>query len=261
MPSEPHVLDEKVLVHLPTVDRDVPDQDAEWCDVETPEGLRRLRFHDYDELFKVPGLYELLFYETLKCNSPEVVRGLLEDVLEDRGRSGDDLVLLDVGAGNGMVAEEIAELGAKHLVGVDILPEAAMAAERDRPDLYDAYHVVDLTDVPEPDHSALSETPFNCMTTVAALGFGDIPPEAFAQAYDYVDDGGLVAFTLRDRFCSPREDESGFAKLMRELKEAGRIDVHVEHRYQHRLSVAGDPLYYICYVAEKRGDATISDKI
>ena len=32
---------------------------------------KRLRFHDYDEIYKRPGLYEQLFYERLGCNSPE----------------------------------------------------------------------------------------------------------------------------------------------------------------------------------------------
>ena len=40
------------------------------------------------------------------------------------------LRVLDVGAGNGMVGEELDRMGAKHIVGVDIIPEAAEAAQR-----------------------------------------------------------------------------------------------------------------------------------
>ncbi len=229
--------------------------------METPEGRRRLRFHDYAELYEVPGLYERLFYEELECTSPETVCGLLDDVLTIRGDTPDALRVLDVGAGNGMVAEQLVELGAASVVGVDILEEAAMAAARDRPDVYDDYHVVDLT-APEPEtDAALRKEHFTCLTTVAALGYGDIPPLAFAQAFDYVDDGGLVAFTIKERFVHPREDESGFSTLLRELHEAGRMETLVEHRYQHRLSVNGDPLHYVAYIAEKSGGATIADRI
>lgn len=60
-----------------------PDQDQEWCELVHSDGTaERLRFHDYDRIFSVPGRYEQLFYEELECNSPVVVRGLLENQLE-----------------------------------------------------------------------------------------------------------------------------------------------------------------------------------
>ena len=31
---------------------------------------RKFRFHDYDEIYRRPGLYEHVIYERLKCNSP-----------------------------------------------------------------------------------------------------------------------------------------------------------------------------------------------
>ena len=47
---------------------------------------------------------------------------------------------------------------------------------------------------------------------VAALGFGDIPPEAFMAAFEQVTEGGWVAFCIKDEFIS-EEDRSGFSKL------------------------------------------------
>lgn len=254
--SEMETVEDEILVHLPEVDGQSPDQDAEWCEVEAGGERQRLRFHDYAEIFSVPGLYERLFYDELQCSSPETVRGLLSDVLDEKGMAPSDLVVLDVGAGNGMVGEELADLGAGSIVGVDIIEEAAAATERDRPGVYDDYRILDLTD-PEPDdHAALADAGFNCLTSVAALGFGDIPPAAFAQAFDYVDDGGLLAFTIKERFVIPREDESGFSRLMRRMHEEDMLETIVEHRYRHRVSVSGEPLHYLAYVAEKRaGDA------
>jgi predicted TPR repeat methyltransferase len=244
--------DADLVVELPSAAAG-EDQDAEWCLVTTPEGRRRIRFHDYAEIYAIEGLYERLFYEELRCTSPTTVRTLLADVLDDAGRDPSDLVVLDVGAGNGMVAEQLDDLGAAAIVGVDILPEAAEAAERDRPGLYEDYRVVDLTDPDPADDVALSDAGFNCMTSVAALGFGDMPPAAFAQAFDYVEDGGLVAFTIKERFTQASADESGFADLLRSLTHAGALHVLVEHRYEHRLSVSGDPLHYVAYVARKDG--------
>lgn len=243
-----------LIVHLPAPGGADHEQDSEWCVVETPQGRRRMRFHDYGALYEIPGLYERLFYDELQCTSPQVVRDLLENVLEARGAEPSELVVLDVGAGNGMVGEQLGELGAGSITGVDILDEAAAAAQRDRPGVYDDYRVVDLCDPAPTDDAALSAAGFNCLTSVAALGFGDIPPAAFAQAFDYVADGGLIAFTLKERFTRPEADESGFSQLIRALHDNGRIEPLVEHRYRHRLSVTGDPLHYVAYIAEKRGD-------
>jgi len=121
------------------------DQDEEFCEVALHGETRRIRFHDYHELYAIPGLYEQLFYEKLKCDSPHTIATLLDEQLDDDAAA--DLRVLDVGAGNGMVGEELDRMGAEHIVGVDIIEEAAEAAQRDRPGVYDDYFVVDLTDV------------------------------------------------------------------------------------------------------------------
>lgn len=36
--------------------------------------MLRLRFHDYGNIYKRPGLDEQLFYERLRCNSPDKAR-------------------------------------------------------------------------------------------------------------------------------------------------------------------------------------------
>jgi predicted TPR repeat methyltransferase len=247
----PEISPSPLDVRLPDVRAGSLDQDAEWCVVVDDDGAeRRIRFHDYDEIFAIPGLYERLFYEELRCTSPLTVRRLIEHTLEDRGLAPDSLTVLDVGAGNGMVAEQLDDLGAGRLIGVDILTEAADAAERDRPGLYDDYLVMDLTDPQPEDDAQLREEPFTCLTSVAALGFGDMPPEAFAQALEYLEPGGLVAFTLRDRFVDEQEAGS-FGALVRDLYEGGALEPIAERRYRHRLSVSGDPLHYVAYVAEK----------
>ena len=157
------------------------DQDEEWCRVVVDGEERKIRFHDYHEIFAVPGLYERIFHDHLDCRSPAEVVGLLGRRLRARGMDPAAISVLDVGAGNGIVGEELRALGVRSLVGVDILPEAAAAAARDRPGVYDDYVACDLTALTDDERRRLGAGPPNCLTTVAALGFDDMPPEAFRR--------------------------------------------------------------------------------
>jgi len=227
------------------------DQDEEFCEVVIDGETRRIRFHDYDRIFQIPGLYEQLFYTELECDSPRTIAGLIGEQVDNEKAAR--LRVLDVGAGNGKVGEELDRMGAKHIVGVDIIPEAREAAERDRPGIYDDYYVVDLTDVPAGDLASMRDHRFNCLTTVAALGFGDIPPEAFTTAYNLVEDGGLIAFNIKERFVT-NGDRSGFEQLISTALDDGTMDLEAQRRYRHRLAVSGNPLHYIAMVARKRAD-------
>jgi predicted TPR repeat methyltransferase len=226
------------------------DQDAETCEVVVDGNRKRIRFHDYDEIYRIPGLYEQLFYKELECKSPDVVCGLLAEQLQAGGYSPDNQVVLDLGAGNGMVGECLAKMGCGTIVGVDILPEAAEAAARDRPGAYAEYVVGDLT-APTPEVAeALGAHQYGVLTTVAALGFGDIPPAAFHYAYDLLKPGGWLAFCIKEDFLA--EDEpTGFAKLIRDLLDEGSLEVFAERRYRHRLSAHGQPLHYVAMIGRK----------
>ena len=133
-------------------------------------------------MFEIPGLYEKLFYDTLECCSPSYVVNLLEDVANEWDTELSDFQVLDVGAGNGMVGDELRHRGVRKVVGVDIIEEAKEATLRDRPGVYTDYRVADLTKLPKTDEEALRKHNLNCMTTIAALGYGDIPPLALRKA-------------------------------------------------------------------------------
>ena len=241
---------------FPDVDLD-HDQDEESCEVVVDGDARTVRFHDYDEIYSLPGLYEQLFYDVLKCDSPRTVCELLSERLEASGESPKDLRVLDVGAGNGMVGEPLRKLVVPTVVGVDIIPEAAEAAERDRPGVYAGYYVVDLTDLSDETRAELGDYDFNAMVCVAALGFGDIPPAAFAEAFNMVETGGHVAFNIKEDFVSD-EDETGFSALIRRALDDGTLELEGEmRRYRHRLSAAGEPLHYLAAAAIKRRDLDV----
>ncbi|MGI8623746.1 MAG: class I SAM-dependent DNA methyltransferase [Solirubrobacteraceae bacterium] len=240
-------------LRFPQREEEAVEQDEESVDVTVDGETRRMRFHDYAEIYAIPGLYERLFYEELKCQSPKVVCETLGGVLRQRDQPPEDLRVLDVGAGNGMVSERLRAIGVGAAVGIDIIPEAAEAAERDRPGVYDEYLVADLTDLDADEDAALAGHDFNALVTVAALGFGDIPPEAFAVAFDHVADGGLVALTIKEDFLS-HGDGSGFSRLVQDAVADGALEVTARRRYRHRLSVTGEELHYVAVVGVKQRD-------
>jgi predicted TPR repeat methyltransferase len=213
----------------------------------------RIRFHDYHRIYDIPGMYERLFYDMLECTSPRVVRTLLERVLAEQAIAPGDLRVLDVGAGNGMVGEEIRALGPGTVHAVDILEEAANAAQRDRPGVYDDYLVADLLELTPEQRERLVAADLNTMTTVAALGFGDIPPAAFASAFNFVSSPGLLVFNIKEDFIAA-DDPSGFHRLVNRMFAERVIEPLAEKHYRHRLSVRGEPLHYVAFVARKLHD-------
>lgn len=166
--------------------------------------------------------------------------------------------VLDVGAGNGIVAAEIKkQLGARlgGLVGTDILSEACDAAMRDRPGLYDKYVVADLLD--ENQRQKFGKNPFDVMIICAALGpgWGDMPVEALLGALELVAKGGLVATTVNERWLGA-EDKTAWGQFTALLNGRGsgawsQLRELQRKRYQHRKDVKGEWIWYIGLVFEK----------
>lgn len=219
------------------------------------EGDRRLelRFHDYDQIYLRPGLYEQVFYDRLKCTSPSKVCDLLKRTLDASEQNFTEMRVLDLGAGNGMMGEVLKKFGVARLIGVDIIPEAKVACIRDRPEAYDEYYVADFTNLKPEVEEEIDEWSIDCLTSVAALGFGDIPPSAFFQALQFVAVGGWVAFNIKETFFD-NSDTSGFSRFIRELIFSEYLDIHHIERYRHRLSMEGAPLYYFAVVGRKTAD-------
>lgn len=232
------------------------DQDEEWCEIEHDGERRRILLHDYATIYGVPGLYEHIYDEKLNCNSPNVVCDLLRAELDGAGIDPATLTALDFGAGNGMVGALLSELGIDEIVGIDLLHEAREAALRDRPGLYDDYHVLDLSELRRHDRARLDQHDFDLMICVAALGFGDVPPIAFAEAFNLVSSPGWIAINIRERFLED-SDSCGFGAFIGRMFEEGVIEEHARVSYTHRVSVAGEPLPYYAIVASKLRDVPV----
>jgi SAM-dependent methyltransferase len=242
---------DKFLVTFPEAKDSASSQDEECCIVEVDGVKQNLRFHDYHEIYRIPGLYEYLFCDKLGCVSPEVVTNLLRDEVAESSGSFSELSILEIGAGNGIVGELLKKQGANTIVGIDIVPEAAEATSRDRPSVYDNYYVADLEDLSPDMRNKLEAKGFNCLVTVGALGFGDIPPKAFATGYSFIAQEGWIAFNIKADFLA-ESDKTGFSGLIRKMVEGDILEVEVKHRYHHRFSVDGRPLHYVGIVARKK---------
>lgn len=224
--------------------------------IEDDGTRKKIRFHDYDTIYKIPGLYEQLFYDRLRCISPSKVAQILNASVAQAEENTTELRVLDLGAGNGLMGEALVKHGVSRMIGVDIIPEARDAAERDRPHIYDSYYVMDFCDLTSNETEELSSWSLNCLTTVAALGFGDIPPKAFMAALNIIQSEGWVAFNIKETFLDQR-DNSGFSRMIRELIFSEYLDLYHLERYQHRLSIEGNPLYYFAVAAKKVADVPV----
>ncbi|GAG59016.1 unnamed protein product [marine sediment metagenome] len=91
------------------------------------------------------------------------------------------------------------------------------------------------------------------MTTVAALGFGDIPPKAFMVAFNVIQSEGWVAFNIKETFLD-NSDSSGFSRMIRDLIFSKYMDLYHLERYRHRVSIEGEPLYYFAVAGRKNYD-------
>ncbi len=226
------------------------EQNEEWCEIKLDGEWKKIRFHDYDKIYEIPGLYETIFYRTLRCNSPWKVADLLRDVILEEKIPPNELNVFDLGAGNGMMGEALQNLGIRSIVGCDIITGAKDATLRDRSWAYNEYIVEDLTECSESTREFLTKQNFNLLTTVAALGFGDIPPRAFANAYNFLKTGGLVAFNIKESFLKESQ-ANNFSGLINQLTTTGKLQIDIYRRYCHRFNINGDPLYYVGMVGRK----------
>ncbi len=70
-------------IQFPSADVRELRQDEVYFYLWDGDAKEKIRLHDYDRIYKVPGLYEQVVYERLKCQSPATV----SDVLATRSLS------------------------------------------------------------------------------------------------------------------------------------------------------------------------------
>lgn len=213
----------------------------ETLEVEHADGrTERMRIHEYERVFAVPGLYEEVVQHRLACRAPGIVAELMATGADALGWDRGDVRVLDLGAGNGVSGEALAAVGLRPVAGVDILPAARDAALRDRPGLYATYLAVDLTALSDADARALGDLRPNAISIVGAVGHGHLPAAALSAALGLLSGEALLAYGMEPSLDEPTAAAAAeVAELIDALREEGRLRELQRRPYRHRLTAAG----------------------
>jgi len=212
---------------------------------------RRLRLHDYDEVYSIPGLYEYIAIEILKYRSPEIMSSLLVEKVTETGLPIDKLKILELGAGSGLFGKALAKLGITSIVGIDIVPEAAVAANRECPGVYQDYIVEDLTQLSESTKNRIKEQQLNCLVCCSALSSDHIPVAAFNEALNLLQEGGWVMFNIAQTSYENQNNPPEFIRFYRHAIAEGTLKLHDTHVYNHRSFFNGQTLKYVAILTQK----------
>lgn len=230
---------------------------------EAPFLRKTIDMSDLAEIYRTPGLFEVLFRRVLRSPTPAMLAQLFNEETKQEGvESLEDIRMLDLGAGNGIVSQQFQELGVGYIHGIDMMHEAKMAADRDRPEVFDQYDVVPLQSAPfnaakieMPPSSPLGDLrlepgSYNLLTCASSMGPDDTPPQAFTAAFNLLAPEAWIAFTIRDTFLGGR-DTSGFALFIGRCQRAGIMEFKAHQRFRHMIEADGKPTYCIAFVARK----------
>jgi SAM-dependent methyltransferase len=211
---------------------------------------RRIALHDYRTIFNTPGLFDAIMDELLNCQTPDILSSLLIDAIMADYRDPSDLVILEIGSGNGMMAEALAQRGVQTIVGIDILEEAALATQRDRPGLYHTYLVADLCNLSPFHRAELECRACNCLVCASSLTADHVPIAAFIQAYNLISIGAWVVFNMQHPSI-PGYCEEEYARFIDQISASGILIIHQRQTYRHRLSVSGQAILCNAFVGQK----------
>lgn len=243
----------------PTRDVSLPEASAHdgkepgYCLVEDGGTLRQVRFRGDARLWEWPGVFEHLVRNLLRGNAPGALCHLLDRQLRAARVPPTDLRVIDLFSGNGWMGEELAALGVEEIIGVDSTAAAAAAVERDHPDVYRDYLVLDMRRLSESQRDELMAYDFNCLTCVDALAAEEPAPNAFAEAFNLLAPDGWAAFHLNAETAEGGRD-SRFARLVHRMIQSGALTIAHQQRYRHRFSTHGTPLFHVAVIARKVRD-------
>ncbi len=209
---------------------------------------REVVLHDYATVYSVPGLYEEVVQGRLQCASPATVADALVEAATTLGTAPADLRAFDLGAGNGVVGEEMTARGVTVVVGADGIPEARDAAHRDRPGMYAHYLVGERLESAEVARLVREER-LTALVAAGAVGEGHVPVDSLGELWSTFPPGSVLALTLKDGDAETGDHDVTDVEAM--LAGFDDTTVVVRRRFRHRLSMAGTELYYLVLAAVK----------
>jgi hypothetical protein len=226
-------------------------EDDEALTVRWEDGREQtMRLHEYERVYPIPGLYEEVVQRRLQCASP---RRLADAVVAACVAAGEDpagLRVFDLGAGNGVVGEELAGRGVDVLVGSDNIAQAREAARRDRPSLYRDYLVGELRDWDTLER-LVRDGELNLLAAAGALGRGHVPVDDFRRLWGLFAPGAWLAITVARELAQPGDGDIG-DWLADMAADGGDTKIISREPFRHRLTMAGEPITYEVVVGRRR---------
>lgn len=210
----------------------------------------RIVLHDYARVYAVPGLYEEVVQHRLECASPATVAAALVEAAGERGVDPGALRVFDLGAGNGVVGEELRARGVTVVGAADDIPEARDAAHRDRPGLYAHYVVGETVDVGR-IRGIVAEEGLTALVAAGAVGEGHVPVESLEQLWAAFPPGSFLALTLKDGGTGDHDVADVLSMIERAADDEHPTRTVLRRPFRHRLTMAGSELEYLVLVAVK----------
>ncbi|KAM7434026.1 Methyltransferase domain [Porites harrisoni] len=162
------------------------------------------RDYDKDVVEAARGVYHKPLAECLEAvlteNFPE--------------KAKDDLKIIDVGAGTGLIGTELQKLGYSNLHALDISPE--MLKEAKKRNIYKRFFCVGLSDQ---QISEIQTGEFDALICAGTLLTGHIRAAAFEEMVRMVKHGGVICFNIRDN------QLVDYQAKIRELEKAARWEM------------------------------------
>ena len=228
------------------------DQEQESLVVRFEDGREeRMRLHEYDRVYAIPGLYEEVVQNRLECLSPDTLADAIVGAAQRDGVAPADLRVFDLAAGNGVTGERLAARGVTKLVGSDNASEAREAALRDRPELYSDYVVGDIDDAEAGLADLVRSHELNGLVCAGALGLGHITAASFARLWEHFPAGSWFTASLHESLAEP--GGSDFGDYLAELDAGDEAEVLTPERFRHRLLMNGDAVHYVAVAVRKLG--------
>ena len=228
-----------------------PEMDGEYVGLPSADGGEDIvHLHDYERIYAAPGLYEEIVQELLGCRSPQVCAEAMVRALGALDLDPAGVLLLDLGAGTGLIGELLSRAGLAGIVGVDLLAGARTAALRDRPGAYASYVIGDLAAEDAELRSALEAggRRFGGLIAAGALGGTHMGPAALEQALALLGPGAPVVLSIDERWTAT-DEPGGFRSPLARLTSSGRLRLLERSRFLHRRTTTGEPVHYELIVA------------
>jgi hypothetical protein len=235
-------------------------QKDEFVEVSCNGESRRIWLHDYDEIYRVQGLYEAIFIDLFKGVSHVLVPDLLQSVIAKEGIDPVELRVLDFGAGVGLAGESLNRHGVRDLLGIDVTEQGRIATMRDRAGIYRDYIVADMS-APSPD-TVEKIRQFAPTSLICVSSLNVIPVTAWAAVYRAIPINGLVAFNILAGALAdtpPASCMNGSNALIRHLLNSQQLEVKESLVYRHRLNSAGGDVMYTAVVGRKLRELSESE--